>query len=43
MRYNDAVKIGDIVKFYDTRLVVKAIRHDGKRRWMYLDCEPEVK
>jgi len=30
------------VKFYDMRLVVKAIRHDSKRRWMFLDCEPEV-
>lgn len=42
MRYNDAVETGDIVKFYDMRLVVKAIRHDSKRRWMFLDCEPEV-
>jgi SPP1 family predicted phage head-tail adaptor len=42
IRYYDGVQIGDIVSFFGTRLVVKAIRHDQFRRWMYLDCEPEV-
>lgn len=42
MRYNCMVEAGDIVRFFDARLVVLAIRHDSKRRWMFLDCEPEV-
>ena len=42
IRYYDGVRIGDIVSFFGTRLVVKAIRHDRLRSCMYLDCEPEV-
>ena len=42
IRYHDGIMIGDIVSFFGTRLIVKAIRHDRLRRWMYLDCEPEV-
>ena len=42
IRYHDVIMIGDIVSFFGTRLIVKAIRHDRLRRWMYLDCEPEV-
>jgi hypothetical protein len=43
MRFSDVPKIGDVVEFMGTRLVVQAVRHDARRRWSYLDCEPEVR
>jgi len=42
IRFSDVPKIGDVVEFLGTRLVVQAVRHDVRRRWSYLDCEPEV-
>ena len=42
MRYSDVPQIGDIVEFLSSRLVVQAVRHDARRRWSFLDCEPEV-
>lgn len=42
IRFSSGPKIGDIVEFLGDRLVIKAIRHDRRRKWMFLDCEPEV-
>lgn len=42
IRYSTKPKMGDIVEFLGNRLIIQAIRHDAKRRWMYLDCVPEV-
>lgn len=43
IRYSLGPKMGDIVEFLGQRLVVQAVRYDARRRWMYLDCVPEVK
>jgi len=43
IRYCPEIKMGDIVDFLGNRLVVQAIRFDAKRKWMYLDCIPEMK
>lgn len=42
IRFSDVPQIGDVVEFLGTRLVIQAVRHDARRRWSFLDCEPEV-
>jgi SPP1 family predicted phage head-tail adaptor len=43
LRYVTEPEVGDVVEFLDERLVVQAVRHDRRRRWLYLDCVPEVR